>query len=102
MKYLDIDIETYSSADLKKCGVYRYTEADDFEILLFGYSADGGEPVTVDLIGGEKIPEAVIEAITDENVLKYSYNAHFERICLSKLFRGIGILKGEHDYLSPI
>ena len=102
MKYLDIDIETYSSADLKKCGVYRYSEDDDFEILLFGYSADGGEPVTVDLIGGERIPEDVIEAITDMNVLKYSYNAQFERICLSKLFRGMGILKGEHDYLSPI
>ena len=65
MKRLEIDIECYSSADLSKCGVYRYSEAPDFEILLFGYSADGGEIGVIDLTQGEHIPADILSALTD-------------------------------------
>ena len=68
MKTLSIDLETYSSNDLQKCGVYKYAEAPDFEILLFGYSADGGPVEVVDLTSGEKIPQTVIDALTDDSV----------------------------------
>lgn len=84
MKTISIDIETYSSVNLTKSGVYKYCEADDFEILLFAYSVDGGEVKVVDLAMGEKIPLPVLNALTDENVLKWAFNAQFERICLSK------------------
>ncbi len=84
MKTLGIDLETYSSVDLKKCGVYKYAESDDFEILLFGYSVDGGEVIVLDLANGEKIPTDIINALTDETVIKTAYNATFERVCLSK------------------
>jgi len=84
MKNLEIDIETYSSVNLQKSGVYRYVEADDFEILLFGYSVDGGEVMVVDLVSGEKIPKKILDAITDENITKWAFNAQFERVCLSR------------------
>lgn len=84
MKTLSIDIETHSSNDLKKCGMYKYCEADDFEILLFAYSADGAEVQVVDLAGGEKIPSDVLSALEDDDVIKYAYNAMFERVCLSR------------------
>ena len=84
MKTISIDIETYSSVNLTKSGVYKYCEADDFEILLFAYSVDGGEVKVVDLAMGEKIPLPVLNALTDENVMKWAFNAQFERICLSK------------------
>lgn len=84
MKNLEIDIETYSSVNLQKSGVYRYVEADDFEILLFGYSIDGGEVMVVDLVNGEKIPKKILDALTDENITKWAFNAQFERICLSR------------------
>ncbi|MCD8157854.1 MAG: DNA polymerase [Clostridiales bacterium] len=84
MKTLSIDIETYSSNDLKKCGMYKYCEADDFEILLFAYSADCAEVQVVDLAGGEKIPADVLSALEDDDVIKYAYNAMFERVCLSR------------------
>ena len=84
MKTISIDIETYSSVNLTKSGVYKYCEADDFEILLFAYSVDGGEVKVVDLAMGETIPLPVLNALTDENVLKWAFNAQFERICLSK------------------
>lgn len=84
MKNLEIDIETYSSIDLNKCGVYKYAEADDFEILLFGYSVDGSEVVVVDLAAGESIPADVLDALTDDNVTKWAFNAAFERVCLSR------------------
>jgi DNA polymerase len=84
MKNLEIDIETYSSVNLQKSGVYRYVEADDFEILLFGYSVDGGEVMVVDLVSGEKIPKKIIDALTDENITKWAFNAQFERVCLSR------------------
>jgi DNA polymerase len=83
MKNLSIDIETYSSVDLSKCGVYKYCESDDFEILLFGYSVDGGEVQVVDLAQGEKIPDEIINALYDETIIKWAFNATFERVCLS-------------------
>lgn len=96
MKNLSIDIETYSSADLSKCGVYRYAEAPDFEILLFGYSADDEPVQVIDLANGESIPKEVTDALKDEAVIKWAFNAQFERVCLSRyLNRGTG------DYLDP-
>ena len=96
MKTLSIDIETYSSANLAKCGVYRYVEAPDFEVLLFGYSVDGAPVKVVDLACGEKIPTDIISALTDDSVIKWAFNATFERICLSRF---LGMSTG--DYLNP-
>ena len=84
MRELGIDIETYSSYDLKTCGVYRYVEAPDFAILLFAYAVDGGPVQCVDLASGETLPEDVRAALTDPAVTKTAYNAVFERVCLSK------------------
>lgn len=84
MKSISIDIETYSSVDLKKCGVYKYAESDDFEILLFAYSVDGADVVVLDLAKGDVIPTDIINALTDEEVIKTAYNATFERVCISK------------------
>lgn len=98
MKNLEIDIETYSSIDLNKCGVYKYAEAYDFEILLFGYSVDDGEVVVVDLAAGESIPADVLDALTDDNVTKWAFNAAFERVCLSRYLSDQGIsLDPFHD-----
>ena len=82
MEELGIDIETYSSNNLSDCGVYKYVEAPDFEILLFGYSVDGGEVKCIDLASGEKLPDDVMSALTDPNVTKTAFNATFERTCL--------------------
>ncbi len=90
MKTLSIDIETYSSVELPKCGVYKYTEAPDFNILLFGYSVDGGPVQVVDLASGETIPDEVVAALTDDSVTKWAFNAQFERICLSRWLRDHG------------
>lgn len=84
MKELGIDIETYSSRDLGKCGVYKYVEAPDFAILLFAYSMDGGEVACVDLAQGDELPAEIRAALTDPAVTKTAWNAAFERICLSK------------------
>ena len=84
MKTLSIDIETFSSANLAKCGVYKYVESPDFEILLFGYSVDGGPIQVIDLASGETIPKEIIDVLTDENVTKWAFNANFERVCLSR------------------
>ncbi len=98
MKTISIDIETYSSAALAKTGVYRYVEAPDFEILLFGYSVDSGPVQVVDLACGEEIPEDVLEALTDDSVIKWAFNAAFERICLSEYLKRKGIsLDPFHD-----
>ncbi|WP_031538052.1 DNA polymerase [Bacillus sp. MB2021] len=86
MKLLAIDIETYSKADLVKCGVYAYSESADFEILLFAYAVDEEEVQIVDLASGEKIPDDIERAMTDPKVLKTAYNANFERTCLAKYF----------------
>lgn len=91
MENLSIDLETFSSVDLKKCGVYKYAESEDFEILLFGYSVDGSEVQVVDLAQGETIPEVVLSALTDETVTKWAFNAQFERVCLSRYLRDKGI-----------
>lgn len=86
MKLLAIDIETYSKADLVKCGVYAYSESADFEILLLAYAVDDEEAQIVDLASGEKIPDDIERAMTDPKVLKTAYNANFERTCLAKHF----------------
>lgn len=82
---LNIDIETYSSVDIKKAGLYKYVQSPDFQILLFAYSINQGPTQIVDLAQGEKIPNEVIYAITNPNVTKHAYNAAFEWYCLSKL-----------------
>ena len=82
-KTISIDIETFSTVDLPKCGVYKYAESPDFELLLLGYSVDGGAVQVVDLAGGEEIPADIVAALSDENVTKWAYNANFERVCLS-------------------
>jgi len=87
MKSLHLDLETYSSTDLSKCGVYKYVQAKDFEILLFGYSIDDGDVRVIDLAQGERIPNDIIKALSDENIIKWAYNANFERICLSEYLR---------------
>ena len=84
MKRLSIDLETYSSVDLGKSGVYKYAESEDFEILLFAYSIDDGEVKVIDLANGEIIPEEILSALSDENVEKWAFNANFERVCLSR------------------
>ena len=84
MKILSIDIETYSSIDLSKSGVYAYIEADDFEILLFAYAFDDEEVKIIDLVSGEKLPVDVMEALTDKEVIKTAFNANFERTCIAK------------------
>ncbi len=96
MKTLSIDIETYNDVPLQKTGVYRYCESPDFEILLFAYSVDNVPVEVVDLACGEKIPEEVLAALEDENVIKWAFNASFERICLSRF---LGYPTGE--YLNP-
>ena len=96
MKSIAWDLETYSSVDLAKCGVYRYCESEDFEILLAAYSVDGGAVRVVDLACGEKLPEEILDALEDETVEKWSYNSQFERICLSRL---LGYPAG--NYLAP-
>ena len=96
MKTLSIDIETYSATNLAKAGVYRYSEDSDFEILLFGYSVDGGPVQVVDLAAGEQLPDEVLSALTDPAVLKTAFNAQFERVCLS---RYLGYPTG--TYLDP-
>jgi len=96
IKILHCDIETYSSVNLAKCGVYRYVQADDFEILLFAYSTDGSEVKIIDLARGEKIPQIILDALIDEKVTKWAFNAQFERVCLS---RYLGHPCGE--YLNP-
>ncbi len=96
IKSLSIDIETYSSVDLGKSGVYKYVSSSDFEILLFGYSVDGGAVSVIDLASGEVIPKEVLDALEDESVTKWAFNAQFERICLSRF---LGYETG--TYLEP-
>lgn len=86
MKELGIDIETYSSADLKTCGVYRYAEAPDFTILLFAYCVDGGPVRCVDMAQGEQLPAEILDALRDPAVVKTAFNATFERVCISRYY----------------
>lgn len=96
MKNISIDIETYSDQNLAKTGVYRYCESKNFELLLFAYSVDSEPVKVVDLANGEKIPDEILSALTDDSVTKWAFNAAFERICLSRF---LGFPTGE--YLNP-
>lgn len=99
MKTISIDIETFSDVNLAKCGVYKYAESPAFEILLFGYAVDGGEVQVVDLAQGESIPDEILDALTDESVTKWAFNASFERICLSRYLSDLGMsLDPFHDH----
>ena len=91
MNNISIDIETFSDINLAKCGVYKYAESSAFEILLFGYAVDGGEVQVVDLAQGERIPDAILDALTDESVTKWAFNASFERVCLSRYLSDLGM-----------
>lgn len=86
IKTLGIDIETYSSADISACGVYKYAEADDFTILLFAYAVNDGPVQIVDFASGEELPGRIFETLTDETVLKTAFNATFERICIGRYY----------------
>lgn len=110
MESLSIDLETYSDIDLKKCGVYKYAESPNFEILLFAYSVDNGPVQVIDLAQGEDIPTEILAALTDDTITKWAYNASFERICLSvwlrrnhpEYFHSYSILEDTvGDYLDP-
>ena len=96
MKTINIDIETFSSINISKSGVYKYVESEDFEVLLFAYSIDGGKTEIVDIASGEKLSEDIIQALLDDNVIKWAFNAQFERICLSRFLK---LPKG--TYLNP-
>ena len=112
MKTLSLDLETYSSVDLGKSSVYRYVESPDFDILLLGFSTDGSPVQVVDLAQGEQIPPEIIDALSDERVRKWAFNANFERVCLSEwLRRNSYPLHNEHysipndpcmGYLDPV
>ena len=98
MKTLSIDIETYSDVNLAKCGVYKYASSPGFEILLFGYSFNGNDVHVIDLAQGEHLPQELIDALTDDSVTKWAFNANFERVCLSRYLSDIGIsLDPFHD-----
>lgn len=96
MRFMHVDIETFSSVDLTKCGVYKYAEGEDFEILLFGVSVDGGPVVVYDLASGDELPTNIKEALTDPSVIKTAHNANFERVCLSRFLD-----LPPHTYLPP-
>ncbi|AYO30230.1 hypothetical protein D2962_06000 [Biomaibacter acetigenes] len=86
MKHLSIDLETFSSVDIKKAGLYKYVQSPDFQILLFAFAFDDDPVQVIDLAQGEKIPQHVISALWDPNIIKHAYNASFEWYCLSKFF----------------
>lgn len=96
IKQMHLDLETFSSVDLSRSGVYKYAEAEDFEVLLFGVSVDGGAVRVYDRASGDKLPASIKEALTDPKVIKVAHNANFERVCLS---RYLGMPTGR--YLSP-
>lgn len=110
MREMSIDLETYSDIDIQKCGVYKYAESENFEILLFGVSVDGSPVKVYDLTCGDTIPDEILAALSDENVTKWAFNAAFERICLSnwlkkhrpEYFTGYSIPKDPAgQYLDP-
>lgn len=101
IKTLSIDLETYSDVDIAKCGVYKYAASPNFEILLFGYSIDGGEVRVVDLAQGEKIPQVILEMLVDDDILKTAFNAVFERVCLSTYLHRFHPELISSRYLSP-
>ncbi len=87
IKEMSIDLETYSDVDISKCGAYKYAESENFEILLFGVSIDGGDVQVFDLACGDTIPDDILAALSDYTVTKWAFNANFERICLSNWLR---------------
>ena len=96
MKHISCDIETYSSVNLSKAGVYRYSQSEDFEILMFGYSVDGSPVEVVDFTSGEQLPDDIRAALKDPTVIKWAFNAAYERVCLS---RYLALPQGQ--YLDP-
>ena len=96
MKFMSIDIETYSDIDINKAGVYRYVDTDAFKILLFAYSVDGGPVQLIDLTRGDSIPKVIVNALSDKSITKWAYNANFERVALSRF---LGMPTGQ--YLDP-
>ena len=96
MKKLSCDIETFSDVDLIRCGVYKYADSPDFEMLLFAYAVDDGDVHIIDIAGGEELPEKIIQAIKSDTVVKTAYNAQFERVCLSRYLK-----LPEGEYLNP-
>ncbi len=96
MKTLEIDIETFSSINLARAGVYKYSQSEDFEVMLFAYSINGGQVEVIDLALGDELPKEVLHALTDKKVTKWAFNANFERICLSRF---LGFPTGK--YLDP-
>lgn len=96
MKFMSIDLESYSDIDINKAGVYRYVDTDAFKILLFAYSVDGGPVQLIDLTRGDSIPKEIVKALSDKSVTKWAYNANFERVALSRF---LGMPTGQ--YLDP-
>lgn len=83
IKEMSIDLETYSDVDIKKSGVYKYAESENFEILLFAVSINGDDVIVYDLACGDVLPDEILDAIVSDDVIKWAFNASFERICLS-------------------
>lgn len=96
MKKLSCDIETFSDVDLIRCGVYKYADSPNFEMLLFAYAVDDGDVHIIDIAGGEELPEEIIQAIKSDTVVKTAYNAQFERVCLSRYLK-----LPDGEYLNP-
>lgn len=96
MKKLSCDIETFSDVDLIRCGVYKYADSPNFEMLLFAYAVDDGDVHIIDIAGGEELPEKIIQAIKSDTVVKTAYNAQFERVCLSRYLK-----LPDEEYLNP-
>ena len=90
MTHLSLDLETKSSVDIMKSGVYRYAEAEDFAILLFRYAVDSGAVQVIDVANGERIPQEILDALTDDKITKWAFNANFERVCLSRYLSDLG------------
>jgi DNA polymerase len=86
VKQLSVDIESYSDIDLINCGVYRYVDSPNFEILLFSYSIDEGDTEVIDLAKGEYLPKSVMDLLLDDSIVKTAFNANFERTCINKYF----------------
>lgn len=87
IEFMSLDLETRSSIDITKAGVYKYAKSPDFDILLFGVSVNGGPVAVYDLASGDKVPEEIIKALSDDSVTKWAYNASFERVTLSVWLR---------------
>ena len=87
IEFMSLDLETRSSVDITKAGVYKYAESPDFNILLFGVSVNGGPVDVYDLASGDKVPEEIIKSLSDDSVTKWAYNASFERVTLSVWLR---------------